>query len=282
MGADLLMPMVSAFPRWKLHYPPGYLSQSSREQHHGGELPKLSMIPECCEERCKTLATSLRKKTWMNIYCLYCQKHKPLLVAQKIGHQPSNVNHCPRRCVINNSGEQDTETDHAAMWKSSSPDTQLDLPKFMRALLAGSEKRNRRNIMGKSFWPEAARSSCGAVWTLMLPCSSQDRLRPKTKQAFVRRLGSGYMNNKKFESNTLADLHSFSCHRHNQSNRSFISSHIPSLPPSADTGSGRISVPIGALSLLLPILPWQSFPFQHETSYKADNIFLPNAEISCK
>lgn len=99
------------FSRWKLRCTPGYLSQSSPEQYHGGDLPKLSVIPEGCEERGKTpLATSLRKKIWLNMDCLYCQKDKLLLLAQKISHQPSDNNHGPSRCVANNSGEQDTET----------------------------------------------------------------------------------------------------------------------------------------------------------------------------
>lgn len=54
----------------------------------------------------------------------------------------------------------------------------------------------------------------------------------------------------------------------------------PQSPLSPETGSGRISVSAGALTIFLPILSWQYFPLQQETSYKADNIFSPNAEIS--
>ena len=116
-------------------------------------------------------------------------------------------------------------------------------------------------------------------WMLVLPCSDQDGLRPKMKHSFVRHLPSGNPNKTKFSSNTLADIHSFSCHRCNQTNQSLISSHLPCVRTVQRLLLAGF-VPAGALSPLLPILPQQSFTLQQETSYKADNIFSPNVEIS--
>lgn len=261
MGADLLMPSVSAFQGRSCTALLGAFLRASLSSIISKVCQRFLWSQRVVRKVAKLLRppVSERRLGWILTFRIFRKTDFSCQLRKLVASHPK-TNTAQRDVWSVTLGNKTSRP--SALGKSSSVATQQDLARLLGALLLGREIRNRENITGKSVCPGPSGSSCCAVWTLMLPCSDQDGLLPEEKRVSVRCLDSRYFNKTKFISNTLADIHSFSWHGFYQSNCSFISTTSPISPLSRDWF-------------------WQNFCFSwcfdNLSSYSVMAIFSPSA-----